>query len=630
MISCAVLLAGTLSYYGANEASAPADFAFVNQGQAYTLDPQQMSWSSDHRICFNVWEGLTTFDAATLEPIAGMAHFPPEISADELSYTFHLRSDSAWCNGDRVTAGDFVRGWRRALEPGTASDYAFLLLDHVAGTRDYYDWRNRAVELLGKMKSLAEGREISASAAETLLREVRAAGFLPPDQAAPHSPANLEPDDWGKLREAFLKDHASRRDGEWSKVGVQARDQHTLRVTLIRPTAYFLELTSQSVLMPIHHSIELLGEYDQSLGMDHDGLVTFDTQWTKPNYHRNGYPGLISNGIYRITDWQFRRKLRLAVNPHHYDAESADLKTIDIMMYENANTAFQAYETGVVDWISVLSVEYVGELLRKRKTGERPDIKLTPAFGTYYYNFNCIDDELPDGRRNPFVDVRVRRAFSISIDRDKFCASVADKENPPMSTLIPTGSIRGYPAVTGHPRDVELANRLLDQAGYRDRATFPEVTILYNTGFDHERKAEAIANMWQQALGVRVRLQGKETKTLRDDKIKHNFQIVRGGWYGDYFDPTTFLDTFTAGNGNNYSGYAGARFEELMQEARDCREPRRRMEILARAETLLVTEEFPFVSIFRYTNPQAHRSYVTGIHPNPREIYHWRHIKVEK
>ena len=158
MISCAVLLVGTLSYYGANEASAPADFAFVNQGQAYTLDPQQMSWSSDHRICFNVWEGLTTIDATTLEPIAGMAHFPPDISADELSYTFHLRSDSAWCNGDRVTAGDFVRGWRRALEPGTASDYAFLLLDHVAGTRDYYDWRNRAVELLGKMKSLARCR----------------------------------------------------------------------------------------------------------------------------------------------------------------------------------------------------------------------------------------------------------------------------------------------------------------------------------------------------------------------------------------------------------------------------------------------------------------------------------------
>lgn len=590
MLVCGLLLCLILARYGSTPDLSPADLTLVEPGQINTLDPQQMTWSSDIRIGQNLWEGLARYDPDTLQPVGAAAQFPPRISPDGRVYTFQLRTDARWSNGDPVSAQDFMRGWRRAIEPGTAADYARLIVDHIEGAKTYYDWRNHAVELLAQSKDAGDVQN----------------------------------------HRRLLARHSAEMDDRWSEVGISALDDAALQVTLVRPTPYFLELTPLAVMMPIHESIELLREGDPNLGIDQDGLVIYDSQWTKPDYHRNGYPGLITNGPYRVTEWQFRRRLRLSINPYYADHASLALATVDFMAFESTNTAFQAYETGVVDWLTDLNVDYVGELLAKRRTGQRPDIHISPAFGTYFYNLNCLDEHLPDGRLNPFLDVRVRQAFSISLDREKLCGRVAEKENPPAYTLIPPGSIPGYPAVPGHAPDPALAKRLLDEAGFRDRSLFPEVSILYNTGYAHERLAEAIANSWRQILGVRVRLEGQETKTFGENKAKHNFQIARAAWYGDYSDPTTFLDIFSTGNGNNDSGYSNVRFDALLAEAARCNDPSQRMQILARAETLLVLQDFPLIPIYQYTAPQAFRSYVKGIRPNHREIYPLRYVRVER
>ena len=47
------------------------------------------------------------------------------VSEDGLVYTFHLREDAKWSNGEPVTANDFVYAWRRLVDPNTASEYAF-------------------------------------------------------------------------------------------------------------------------------------------------------------------------------------------------------------------------------------------------------------------------------------------------------------------------------------------------------------------------------------------------------------------------------------------------------------------------------------------------------------------------
>lgn len=91
-----------------------------------TLDPHLATGHNEHRILTALFEGLTTLNQATLEVEPGMAT-AWEVSDDGLRYTFHLREDAGWSNGDPVTAHDFVYGWRRHLTPLLASQYSYML-----------------------------------------------------------------------------------------------------------------------------------------------------------------------------------------------------------------------------------------------------------------------------------------------------------------------------------------------------------------------------------------------------------------------------------------------------------------------------------------------------------------------
>lgn len=108
-----------------------ADFILINGAEPETLDPALMTGVPEGRIADALFEGLTTPDPKTLDPLPGIAE-RWTISDDGLTYTFHLRP-AQWTNGDPVTAHDFVCSWRRALAPETASEYAYMLYALVNG-----------------------------------------------------------------------------------------------------------------------------------------------------------------------------------------------------------------------------------------------------------------------------------------------------------------------------------------------------------------------------------------------------------------------------------------------------------------------------------------------------------------
>jgi len=90
-----------------------------------SLDPQIVEDVSGSELSRDLFEGLMNQDAdGNLVP--GVAtHF--ETSADKLTYTFHLRDNAKWSNGDPVTAHDFVYAWQRAADPATASPYQWYM-----------------------------------------------------------------------------------------------------------------------------------------------------------------------------------------------------------------------------------------------------------------------------------------------------------------------------------------------------------------------------------------------------------------------------------------------------------------------------------------------------------------------
>lgn len=97
-----------------------------NGAEPQDLDPHTSSAYTDYNILIALLEGLTVIDEASSQPIPGIAS-RWDVSADGLRYTFHLRPEARWSNGDPVTAGDFVFSFQRILTPALASDYAYML-----------------------------------------------------------------------------------------------------------------------------------------------------------------------------------------------------------------------------------------------------------------------------------------------------------------------------------------------------------------------------------------------------------------------------------------------------------------------------------------------------------------------
>jgi len=108
---------------------------FTNGAEPESLDPGLMSGQPDGRMARAILEGLLIPHPETLEPIEGMAT-RWELSADGLTYTFFLRDDARWTNGDPVTAQDFEWSWKRVLHPDTPARYADLFY-LIRGARAY-------------------------------------------------------------------------------------------------------------------------------------------------------------------------------------------------------------------------------------------------------------------------------------------------------------------------------------------------------------------------------------------------------------------------------------------------------------------------------------------------------------
>ncbi|MFA6043482.1 MAG: peptide ABC transporter substrate-binding protein [Phycisphaerales bacterium] len=569
-----------------------ADFAFINRGGVSTLDYSQMSWMQDFRVARLISEGLCRRDvlAKDYATIPGVAA-SWDVSPDARTYTFHLRPDAKWSNGDPVTASDFVYTWRRAMLPELGSDYA-KLLGLIRGGQAFMTGRAAA------LKAFAADGGISDRA--------KGASEL-----------------WERAKREFDVG-----------VGLHALDARTLQVELERSVPYFLDLMAFPAFFPMHAaSLEAASTIDAGTG----GLRLSPGALEPPR--------LITNGPFMLTQWRFKREMRFERNPHYWNPARLAIDSISIPTIEDGNAQVMAFRTGVVDWTSDVPGNYVAKLLADKRAflaehaadvthlrasglneleidqrlpaDPRGNIHTFPSFGTYFYNFNCRE-KLADGRPNPFADAKVRRAFVMSVDKQSLVDNVRRTGEPVATTLIPPGSIAGYETPAGLAFDPAAARALLEEA--LQGKALPEVEILFNQEGGHDLIAQAIARDWQRNLGVSVRLVQKEVRAFREDVKGGNFMVSRATWFGDYGDPTTFLDLNVTGNGNNDRGYSSPRYDLLMEQASRELDGATRMKLLASAEKIIDEEDVPLMPLFQYVQIylfDAHR--VKGITTHPRQ-----------
>ena len=120
-----------------SESIKPVDTAVENQilyigngTEPQDLDPHIVTGVPESKVLMALLEGLVIRNPDGPTPLPGVAK-NWDISQDGKTYTFYLREDSAWSNGDSVTAFDFVYAWNRVLLPSLGSKYPDMLYDVV-------------------------------------------------------------------------------------------------------------------------------------------------------------------------------------------------------------------------------------------------------------------------------------------------------------------------------------------------------------------------------------------------------------------------------------------------------------------------------------------------------------------
>ncbi|MBS7307389.1 MAG: peptide ABC transporter substrate-binding protein [Eubacteriales bacterium] len=457
-----------------------------------------------------------------------------DVNAEKTVYTFKIRENAKWSDGQAVTASDFVYSWQRLVDPATAADYCYMA------------------------DILLNANEIMAG------------------------------------------------EKDKSELGVKAIDEHTLEVTLHTPCPYFEEIMAFPSLMPVRQ----------------DMIEKGGDQWT---FDLSTYVG---NGPYKMESWEHNSKIRLVKSENYYDYAKLGPNAINFALMDDANAIYAAFNSGQLNFIEEVPVAEIPTLIEQGK------LNIDKYIGTYYVCFQT--------QKAPFDDVRVRKAFSLAIDRNYIVEQITRTGQVPASGFVPYGvndalGIEGddFRTVGGNYMDVskeayeancEEARRLLAEAGYEGGAGFPVVEYLYNTNDNHKAIGEALQQMWQDELGVTVNLVNQEWNTFLQTRKEGNYSIARNGWIADYNDPMSFLDMWLTGGGNNDAHYSNAEYDALIMQAKSTSDAAERMRLMHQAEDILMGEDVVHAAIYFYTNKYMAQGF-TGMYYTPLGYYFFGYTK---
>ena len=198
-----------------------------------------------------------------------------------------------------------------------------------------------------------------------------------------------------------------------------------------------------------------------------------------------------------------------------------------------------------------------------------------------------------DVNQPPFDDPKVRQAFTLAFDRQKYIDVVLQGAALPAVGIYPPG-LPGYNAdLAGLPYDPERARQLLAESKYGGPEGLPPI-VYTDSGFGSDAGASisAMAQMWQQNLGVTITVENIEPNQY-NDKIyagQHG-QLFDYGWCADYPDPENFADAlFHSDAQQNLGNYRNPKLDALLEQARVEQNVSRRIRLYQQAEQIIVND----------------------------------------
>ena len=447
-------------FYGKVIVPSSQEFRWSDGGLPKVFDPARAAAPPDTDAVRALFEGLTDYEPGSLRPVPAVAK-SWESSDGGRVWTFHLRPEARWSNGDTVTAQDFVRSWQRTLRLGERAPHAKLLAN-IEGAQ-------------------AVASPLQPSAQRSAVEEA---------ERGAHSGSHPAP---SPTPQTF---------------GVVALDAQTLRVTLRRPDKNFPALVAHPVFRPVH---------ELSPGLDLPELREEQAQGAGSA----GETAIVTNGAFGLAQLAGDGvELRRAES--YWDAPSVKLERVLFVDKGDADDALAAYRAGEVDAVTNAAIEPLAvKLLTPYKDFRRgtfaalnyydfntarppfDDRRVREAFALALDPVRLSADTLggltePADRFLPVPSVEASDAHEKGDDDPEPNAKAASEKDGDDGKDADNGGDEVKPL----KRDVLRARALLAEAGYPGGQNFPRIRLLVNRNEQQRALAQAVARAWRDALGV--------------------------------------------------------------------------------------------------------------------------------
>jgi oligopeptide transport system substrate-binding protein len=371
-------------------------------------------------------------------------------------------------------------------------------------------------------------------------------------------------------------------------VGLKALDPGTLLIELEKPAPYFLQLLANFMPNP-RHIVESFGK-----------------DWTEPEH-------IVTNGPFKLEIWKKGDSMLLVKNPDYHGDFTGNIRKVELCLSPDPSTQLALYADNQLDVLDMRFFPIADyEKAVRRFVGE-------------YFSFPwaLINYLGFDVRRPPFQDGRVRKAFTLAIDKEMLAGGIQKNSVfPAAGGFIPPG-LPGHSPGIGLPFDPDQAKALLVLAGHPNGCGFPSIQALTHLS-KNDPVNDYLTAQWQEILDVKITWE-TVNPGLHLILEHHPPNIFVSHWLGDYPDPDDYLG---ASQIRNWTGWQDAAFIQLLEETRNTQNQVERLSLFKQADKLLIAS----AAIIPLTYDRQHllmKPWVKRYPTSPLFTWFWKDVVIE-
>ncbi|EIA19679.1 solute-binding family 5 protein [Listeria fleischmannii subsp. coloradonensis] len=411
---------------------------------------------------------------------------------------------------------------------------------------------------------------------------------------------------YGPQMEEIVKNATPILKGEMDpeKLGVKAIDEKTLEVELENPVPIFKELLTTGTFFPQKEA------------------------WVEKQGDRYGTSSetLLSNGPFTLENWDGTKlKWDYVKNPKYWDAKNVKADKIHVAVVKDTNAALNLYNTNKLD-----RIELDGDFVKQFKTDKNFHTSLTGR--SVYMKMN----QGKDGIKTDLANENIRRGLAEAVDKAGMVDTLLANGSKPLDGVVP-GQIMFSPKDGKDFREIngsllaynpEEANTYFKKGLTEIGKKHLTLTLTAGDTSLQKKQSEFIQNQLENNLpGLTVKLKNVPNQVSFKADVTQDFELLLGGWGGDYQDPLTYLNLFLTNSPGNHTGFSNPTYDKLVLGAKGklSNDLNARYDALLQAEQILLKENAVLIPLYQsgrayLQNPDL-KNYVT--YPIGAENYKW-------